>query len=118
VLHFSNESAHLPDSLPDARWVKLNSMAWARSRDTFWSSILHLLGHLVGSAVVFTALFIFGWIVSLIFSHLNSIHPFPPEMFKLFSKLEVWLVYIDAVLGGVVLLAGIVQFGLNIFEGR
>jgi hypothetical protein len=83
---------------------------WSRSRGSFWRSILLLIGHLGATAAVFVALITLGWIVSFVFNYLDSIHKFPDEIFKLVTRLEIGLVYVDAVVSGIVLLAGIVRF--------
>jgi hypothetical protein len=91
---------------------------WGRTRGTFWRSIVQLIGHLGGTALVFVALFSLGWIVSCSFNYLNSIHQFPDELFKLVTRLDVGLVYVDAAVSGVVLTAGIVRFVLEVFRGN
>jgi hypothetical protein len=59
---------------------------------------------------VFIALFSLGWIVSWVFNYLDALHKFPDEIFKLVTRLEIGLVYVDAVVSGIVLLAGILRF--------
>ncbi len=93
-------------------------MNWSRSRESsFGYSILLLIGHLFCTAIVFVTLFGLGWIVSCVFNYLDSIHKFPEEIFNLDTKLEVGLVYIDAMVSGAVLLAGIGRFIMDVFEG-
>jgi hypothetical protein len=70
-----------------------------------------------GTTLVFVALFSLGWIVSCSFNYLNTIHKFPDEIFKLVTRLEIGVVYIDAVVSGVVLTAGIIRFVIEVFEG-
>jgi hypothetical protein len=84
--------------------------AWSRPKGTFFRSILLLVGHLSCTALVFVALFSLGWIVSCVFNYLDTIHKFPDEIFKLVTRLEIGLVYVDAIVSGVVLLAGILRF--------
>ena len=84
--------------------------SWSRSRNNFGRSILLLIGHLGATALVFVALFTLGWGVSCFFNYLDSIHKFPDEIFKLVTRLEIDLVYVDTVVGGVVLLTGIIRF--------
>jgi hypothetical protein len=88
-----------------------------RTRETFWRSILQLIGHLGGTTLVFVALFSLGWIVSCSFNYSNTIHKFPDEIFKLVTRLEIGLVYIDAAVSGVVLTADIIRFVVEVFEG-
>ena len=65
-----------------------------------------LIFHLVGTAVIFVALFSLSWLVSLLFSKLHAIHPFPDEILHLITRFEVWIVYVDEGLCGILLLAG------------
>ncbi len=93
-------------------------MNWSRSNETsFGYSIVLLIGHLFCTAIVFVTLFSLGWTVSCVFNYLDSIHKFPDEIFKIVTKLEVGLVYIDAAVSGAVLLAGIGRFVRDVFEG-
>lgn len=88
-----------------------------RRRDTFWNSIVLLIGHLAATALVFVSLFTFGWLVSWIFSAMNAIHPFADPVWRLVNSLEMWLTYLDLVVSGVVLLAGVVRFFRDLLEG-
>jgi hypothetical protein len=81
-----------------------------RSKSSFFLSILVLVGHLCCTTFVLVALFSLGWIVSCIFTYLGTIHRFPDEIFALATRLEVGLVYVDALFSGIVLLSGIVRF--------
>lgn len=83
-------------------------------RATYVESIIHLVGHLAGTAFVFAAFICFGWLISFGLHFLHGVHPFPPEVFALFLKIELGLVYFDAVLCTVVFTAGGVRFWKNI----
>lgn len=72
--------------------------------------MLSLIGHLIGTAVIFTALFTIGWLVSVTLHALHRYHPFPEEIFRFVTKIELYLVYADSVVSGIVLLAGMVRF--------
>lgn len=87
-----------------------------RSRP-YWASVLDLVGHLIGTAVIFTALFSIGWLVSLSLHALHSMHPFPEETFKFVTRIEVYLVYVDSVVSGIVLLIGMGRFCKDTWEG-
>jgi hypothetical protein len=89
---------------------------WPRSRGSLWGSTVLLLGHLCTTAAVFVALFSLGWVVACLLDYLDSIRKFPPESFKLFTRLEIGLVYIDALASGFVLMTGIVRFIRDVLE--
>lgn len=94
-------------------------MYWAereRPRVGYWWSVLSLLGHLLGTAVIFTALFTIGWLVSVVLHALHRYHPFPDEIFRFVSKMELYLVYADSLLSGVVLVAGMIRFCKQLME--
>lgn len=74
------------------------------------------MGHLLGTAVIFTALFTIGWLVSGILHALHRYHPFPDEIFRFVTKIELYLVHADAVLSGIVLIAGMVRFCKQLVE--
>lgn len=73
-------------------------------------SLISLLGHLVGTGVIFIGLFSIGWIISFLLYGLNKIHPFPDEILNLITKIELYLVYVDTFLCAIVLLAGMLRF--------
>ena len=66
--------------------------------------------------MIFTALFSVGWLVSLAVHALHEIHPFPDEIFRFVTRMEVYLVYADAVLSGIVLVAGMWRFCKDVVE--
>jgi hypothetical protein len=90
--------------------------SWPRSKKGFWRSILLLIGHLASTALVFSAILSFGWGASFVFGYLNSVRNFPPEIFTLFTRLEIGLFYIDTLASGIVLLAGVVRFVRDALE--
>ena len=85
---------------------------------SFWRSVLKLIGHLVAAAVIFVAFFLLVWLVSWILLGLNSVHPFPTEIFSMITRVEVWLTYADWGLCIVVLLAGTWRFVSEIWRGE
>jgi hypothetical protein len=62
------------------------------------------------------SLFTIGWLVSVALHALHRYHPFPEEIFSFVSKIELYLVYADSVLSGIVLLAGMVRFCRQLIE--
>ena len=84
----------------------------------FLELALGLIGHLCGAAVIFVAFFTIGWLVSFALHWLHSLHPFPEEIFRIITRIEVWVVYADAFLCAIVLLAGAWRFALELVEAR
>lgn len=82
----------------------------------YWWSVVTLLGHLLGTAVIFTGLFTLGWLVSVALHALHRYHPFPDEMFRFVTRLELYLLYVDAFVSGTVLMAGTVKFCKRLIE--
>lgn len=82
----------------------------------YWSSVVGLVGHLIASAIIFTALFSLGWLVSIALHALHAIHPFPADMFEFVTRMEVYLVYADAALSSTILLTGMWRFCRDVVE--
>jgi hypothetical protein len=86
-------------------------MNWpSRQRNSFQRSAWRLLGHLTIGTLVFVAVLLLTWILSFSFKYLNSVNPFPLEIARLFSKLEIGLFYADIIFGCIVLVIGILRF--------
>jgi hypothetical protein len=90
---------------------------WPRSGEGYWRSIGLLIGHMAGSALVFSAILVSGWSVFVLLNYLNSIRNFPPEVLSLVTRLEIGLLYVDVVVSVVVLLLCIVSFVRDVLEG-
>lgn len=84
---------------------------------SFWRSVLKLIGHLIAAAVIFVVFFVIVWLVSWILSGLDSVHHFPPEIFGMITRVEVWLTYADWGLCIVVLATGTWRFIWEIVRG-
>ena len=74
-------------------------------REPYWKSLLHLIGHLIGTALIFVTFFTLAWSLSALVGYLHGIHALPDTIFWLVSRIEVVIVYADAALCGTVLLA-------------
>jgi hypothetical protein len=81
-----------------------------REKGTFFSHIVHLVGHLAASAAVFVAILTFGWMIGFIISSLNAIHPFPKKTIETLESMEHGLLYLDFLISGCVLLVGGIRF--------
>lgn len=78
--------------------------------DRYWTSIRLLIGHLLGTAIVFVTLFAIAWGLTTLLSWFNTIHPFPLQIFAFVARLEMGLVYVDTVFCAIVLLGGTWRF--------
>jgi hypothetical protein len=87
-------------------------------RKSFAESVVGLVSHLLGAAVIFVAFFTIAWCVSWLLHKLHGVHPFPDEIFRLVTRVEVWAIYADAVLCAIVSLAGAARFCVEILEAR
>jgi hypothetical protein len=74
-----------------------------------------LIGHLVGTGVIFAFLLGIAWLTSWFLSFLNGIHPFSDDIYHLAAQVELWGFYADILLCGVVVLAGIYRFCIDVF---
>ena len=83
---------------------------------SYAQSVLNLLGHLVGTAIIFASFLVIGWCISYLLFWLHGIHPFPREIFEFVSQLEMMVMYADAFLCFVVLVAGITKFIKELFS--
>jgi len=73
-------------------------------------SILLLAGHLVGSAFIFATFFTMQWLMWLGFDQLDRMHPLPETIRLLVSKLEIVILYADAIVTGIVVIAAMYRF--------
>ena len=79
-------------------------------RKTYAESVVGLIGHLFGAAVIFVSFFFIGWVVSFSLHFLHGIYPFPVEILGFITKFELYLIYGDSVLCAFVLLGGAYRF--------
>jgi Na+-transporting methylmalonyl-CoA/oxaloacetate decarboxylase gamma subunit len=69
-----------------------------------------LVGHMIGSAFIFSVLMVLAWSVWGLMAFLNSIHEFPSEVLWIIKRIEVALVWFDLLLCAVVQIAATVKF--------
>lgn len=85
---------------------------------SFWGSLLKLIGHLVGTALIFVVFLLLTWAISYSVSRLDGIHRFPQDVMTIITKVELGLTYVDIVLCSVVLILGTVRFCIDLVESR
>jgi hypothetical protein len=89
-----------------------------RRPKTFWRSVRNLVGHLLATSLIFLVLFAIAWALSWALTCLDSLHEFPPEIFGLITRFEVWLIYGDGIMSAAVLLVGSFRFFGDLFEAN
>lgn len=83
-----------------------------------WKSVLLLITHLAATTVVFVALITGIWLGSWIFSLMHSIHEFPREVLEPLARLKVFLVYLDILLSGIILLIAVCRYIFKVLRGE
>lgn len=72
--------------------------------------------HVTFDAVVLVVIFTACWLVSLCLESLNAIHRFPPQVYTLVGRLEIWLFYLDCMLGGFLFVFTCAKFVIHTLE--
>jgi hypothetical protein len=85
---------------------------------TFAQSVLNLIGHLIGSAILFISVFIIAWILSYVIHWFDSIHKLPEKTSTYIAQLEHWLVVGDSVLCLIVMIVGAYRFMRDLGDTR
>lgn len=87
---------------------------WREARNArqqgFFTAVLHLVGHVMGGAVLFLAVACVSWGLGYAVEHLHRIHPFPATVLKLLHNFEIGLLWADVLLSGSVILYGVWHF--------
>lgn len=83
---------------------------FAQHQPTFGESVVKLLGHAVGGALLFITLAAVAWGVGFGVNTMHSLHPFSSSVLTVLHGVEVGLLYLDMVLSGIVLLVGAFRF--------
>jgi len=89
-----------------------------RAQGNFAASLIRLIGHLGGTALIFLVFIALTWVISYSVNTLNAAQKFPQEVFDVISRVEMWLIYIDITLCSVVLILGTVRFCIDLLENR
>ena len=81
---------------------------------SFAESVVGLIFHILGSAVLFLVFASVSWALGYAVHLLGMRHPFNPSVLSVLHSVELWLLYIDICLSGMVLLVGAYRFILEI----
>lgn len=81
---------------------------------SFGESIVGLIFHILGSAVLFLVFATVSWALGYAVHLLGLRHPFNPAVLNVLHSVEIWLLYVDIILSGMVLLVGAYRFILEI----
>jgi hypothetical protein len=91
-----------------------NGTRWARRPTSFASALLRLIGHLIGSAVVFATILFLAWGIGFTFHTLNTLYPFDIDEAEVIHKIQIAILYFDFVLSALVLIAGARRFAKDV----
>lgn len=80
--------------------------------------MLHLFGHILATAVLFLFVASIAWALGVAITFLNSKHPFHPGVLSALHTVEIWLLYIDILMSGMLLLVGAFRFLRDITGDR
>ena len=85
---------------------------------SYRQSLLGLVGHMLGTTLIFLTLFVLAWIVGVALDALHTVHPFPPDVLEVVRNVSLWIVYVDIALCIVVLGSGFVRFAKDVIGGK
>lgn len=85
-------------------------------RRTFGESLIALLMHLVGTAVVFVALFTLIWLAAWFLAWLQGIRPLSEDVMRPIHYFEMGALYLDEGVCAIMLLAGARRFCRELLE--
>lgn len=88
----------------------------SRRHQGYWTSVFGLIGHLIGTAIIFSSVLILGWGVSYLAHFLDGHHKFPDQIYGSVMAFEVGLFWFDVVISSIVLLFGAWRFIREILE--
>lgn len=85
-------------------------------RHGYWISLVKLISHIAGTAVMFTAILLAAWALSWLVHSLDQTHKFPEEVYVVVTRIELWILYVDVGISGVVLVLGAWKFISELWE--
>jgi hypothetical protein len=81
---------------------------------SFGYAVLRLIGHLIGSAVVFFTILLLEWGLGFAFHFLNTMYLFDLDVAGLIHKIQMGILVFDFALSGLVLIAGAIRFARDV----
>ena len=84
---------------------------------TYWQAVRNLIGHLIGTALLFVAFLSLGWGISFAAHWLNSIHPLPVDILEVVNFFELIITWIDAGVCTILVITGAGSFIADGFIG-
>lgn len=91
-------------------------MAWLKAGRIHLRSFGLLIVQVMFDAITFVTVFTVYWLVSLCFHFLNTTQRFPPGVYALVGRLEIWLFYMDCTLSGFLFVFTCVKFVIHTLE--
>jgi hypothetical protein len=87
-------------------------------RPSYLASIVILIGHFIGTFVIFSVLLLLAWLIDFGVKYLNAINPFPDALMKTIKKVEIGIFWIDVSVSLVLILSGALSFIKEISSSR
>lgn len=81
-----------------------------RRPPSFVTALRHLLGHILGTAILFFVVMLVAWSISYGLNALDAIHPFPATIHTIIERVEVALLVGDIAISGFVVLLSAIRF--------
>ncbi len=92
---------------------------WYRDDEKgFWYFLWLLIGHLIGTSLVFVLFYSLVWSAWYIFGHLNAIYPFPSDVYDIVLKVEKFFIYCDVFGCAIMLVVGILRFCRDLLDNN
>jgi len=89
-----------------------------KSSNPYVGTIHDLIGHLVGTGIIFAAFFAIVWLASFVLNYLNSIYPFPAQILEFIKNFELYLIYGDSIVCALALLLTAWNFISSMVRGE
>ena len=89
---------------------------YGKKKTTFIKSILNLMGHLLGSGILFVTFYAIIWGISNLIHWMDGIHKLPTDISLFIARCELWLIYADSFICALVLIVGAWRFVVELGE--
>lgn len=91
---------------------------FGQDRPSYWQTIRALMGHLIGTTIIFVVVMVLAWLIEVIFYVLHSMHPFPNDVIHFVRSAELGVLWADSVLCILILGASLFRFCKDNIGGR